>query len=132
MLYQKPISINKLYRVLRKLAKTNKYQTLYNQSKEGCITLFRNIADYTDFQIAFLQYLSFYNSLNMDIFMEEVSEIVLENEVYEDAYQVYKNKTKKIKKKPNSQLPNKPKKSAKGTINPSNTHVVFSKPRLRK
>jgi len=121
------ISIQQVYGILRKLAKTNKWQTLYAQSKEGCVNLFINIAAYTDLQVAFLQYCSFYNSLHTDIYMDEVSDIVLENEIYEDAYQTYKNKVKKNKHKmttPQEQDRRKAKKKKETTV--SNTHVVFS------
>jgi len=113
---------------LRKLAKTNKWQTLYAQSKEGCVNLFMNVAAYTDLQVAFLQYCSFYNSLHTDIYMEEVTDIVLDNQIYEDAYQTYKNKVKKNKSRkittPQEQDRQKTKKKKETTV--SNTHVVFS------
>jgi len=119
--------IQQIYSILRKLAKTNKWQTLYACSKEGCVSLFKNVAAYTDLQVAFLQYCSFYNSLNTDIYMEEVGDIVLDNQIYEDAYQTYKNKVKKNKRKmttPQEQDRRKTKKKKETTV--SNTHVVFS------
>ena len=126
------IGIHQIYRILRKMAKTNKYQTLYANSKEGCVILFKNIAAYTDLQIAFLQYLSFYNSLNIDIYMNEVDEIVLDNDIYEDAYSYYKNKVKK-KNNHHMQTPKQQKtqkkKQKESTV--SNTHVVFSKQNVK-
>ena len=128
------IGLNTLYRVLRKLAKTNRYQTLYSNSKEGCVNLFGNTADYTDFQVAFLQYLSFYNSLSIDVYMGDVGEVVYEDEIYEDAYIHYKNKIKAKKKLQQPSLPktNKSKASNQKQGNINNTHVVFSQPRLKK
>jgi len=136
-MFSQKVNLSQIYSILRKMAKTNKWQTLYAQSKEGCVILFKNAATYTDIQIAFLQYLSFYNSLHTDIYMNEVGEIVLEDETYEDAYQHYKNKVKKSDKKSKLRTPQEQdktrerRKKQQGT-NISNTHVVFSKPRIRK
>ena len=130
-----PGLVNKIYHILRKLAKTNKYQTLYHNSKEGCINLFYNQADYTELQIIFLQYLSFYASLNLDIYTEEVSDIVLEDELYEDAYQAYKNKIKKNNRPRRMETPQQ-KQQRKAILKKksevSNTHVVFRKPRIKR
>lgn len=79
-------------KTIRKLAKTNYYQSLYSNAKEIGLKLFRNEVDYSKNQVMFLQYLSFYNNLNMDIYMKEVDKIVLENDIYEDAWTFYKNK----------------------------------------
>ena len=125
-------SISGIYHILRKLAKTNKYQTLYAQSKEGCVNLFKNISDYTDLQVAFLQYLSFYASLNLDIYLDEIDKIILEDEIYEDAYQTYKNKNKKNQPKQKLETPQEKqrrRKQKETTIN--NTHVLFSRPRIK-
>lgn len=122
-----------LYKLLRKLAKSQKYQTIYGQCKESGVSLFKNKADYTEFQLGFLQYLSFYASLHMDIYLNEVDEIVLDNEVYEDAYYHYKNKVKSKERKDTHKEYNKQKKlkaSDKKTAKVSDTHVVFSKPRV--
>jgi hypothetical protein len=79
---------------VRELAKSNKYQTLYMLAKEGSIGLFSNNSNYTNFQILFLNYLSFYNSIYTDIAMDYVIEDVLKDIVYEDAYMLYRNKVK--------------------------------------
>jgi len=123
-----------LFKNLRKLAKSNRYQTIYNQYKETGVSLFKNKFDYTEAQISFLQYLSFYVSLNMDIYMNEVSDIVLDNEIFEDAYSYYKSKTKKqLNKERDKQLKlpskNKTKASQSPTVN--KTHIIFSKPRIK-
>jgi len=92
--------MNNIGSILRKLAKNHYWQTLYVQSKEiNGISLFKNTCDFTDIQINFLIQLSFYNSLYIDIAIGEVGEIVLDNEIYEDAYYVYKNKDKETKVK---------------------------------
>lgn len=117
--------INSLYNLVRVMAKSNKYQTLYHNSKEGVTHLFLNYCEYTQYQIIFLQYLSFYSSLNTDVYMDEVDEIVLEDDIYADAYQYYKNEAKKK----NRIAINDVKPTNKKTNNPtvSNTHVVFSR-----
>lgn len=83
-----------VYDCLRKLAKANKYQTLYSHFREGGMSFFKNTYDYTDIQIYFLNYLNFYYVIYHDIAMEYVDDIVLDNEIYEDAYVYYKRKTK--------------------------------------
>jgi len=79
---------------IRKIAKYPNNQTLYSASKEGNIGLFHNTYDYTFFQIVYLRYLNFYHSLNLDIALNEISEEVLNNEIFEDSYMLYK-QTKK-------------------------------------
>ena len=78
---------------IRKLAKENKHQLLFSLSKEGSLTLFDNKSNYTNIQISFLSYLAFYHGLYTDIAMDYVTEIVLEDPIYEDAYMYWKNKT---------------------------------------
>jgi hypothetical protein len=120
--------------LIRKVAKSDKYQLLYSQYKEIGTGIFTNTTNFTDFQIFFLQYLTFYASLSMDIYTEEVSSIVLEDEVYEDSYIFYKNKMKKKKNTEQNQYfkSNKPKKKQRNNkTTVSDTHVVFSKPRIK-
>lgn len=81
-------------KIIRKLAKSNKYQTLFSIAKEGTISIFRNTSDYTDNQITFLNFLNFYHNLYTDIALDYVDEIVLENDIYEDAYSYYKMKNR--------------------------------------
>ena len=80
--------------LVRKLAKSNKYQTLYSMMKESGLNMFRNSFDYTNLQVYFLTYLVFYYNLYMEIALNNVSEVVLENEIYEDAFTHYKHKTR--------------------------------------
>lgn len=97
------ITGEKLEEILRTLAKSNYWQTIYTHCKEGnALQLFRNHCDYTSLQIDFVGYLNFYSSLYFDIAMGDVSDVVLENSIYEDAYHYYKIKSrnKKDKKKP--------------------------------
>lgn len=80
-----------IYISLRRLAKSNKYQTLFNFSKELNIS-FLSKEDYTDIQIIFMRYLNMYSIINEDIANNEVDEFVLKDNVYEDAYMYYRSK----------------------------------------
>ena len=80
--------------IIRDLAKSNYYQTLYGQAKEINIQLFNNVRDFTGLQIMFISYLSFYNNLMTDILLDEVDEIVMTDKVFEDAYMYYKRHNK--------------------------------------
>lgn len=72
--------------LLRKLAKTNKYQALYHHAQDLSLQLFNNNKDLTDLQLYFLNYLKFYSNLYTAIAMQEVDKKVLDNVIYEDAY----------------------------------------------
>ena len=82
---------------LRKLAKSDYWQSIYSLSKEHTIKLFFNDNDFSEIQFDFLKYLNFYSSLFTDIALGEVNELVLENTIYEDSYMLYKNKADKKK-----------------------------------
>jgi len=117
-----------VYGAMRKLAKSNKYQTLYNQYKETGIRIFENQANLNDYQITFIQYLAFYNNLYTDVYMDEVSDIVFEDEIYEDSYIYYKQKSKKNKQET-------PKTSTAPRLQQAttnSTHVVFSRNKARR
>ena len=84
--------------LIRKLAKSNYYQNLYALSKDiPSLRIFQNDRDFTQIQMLFLKYLNFYYNLNMDIALGEVTDVVLKDELYEDAYMMYKNKKDKTK-----------------------------------
>jgi hypothetical protein len=80
--------------ILRKIAKSNKYQTLYTHYKEAGCPMFRNNSDFTAYQIYFINLLNMYYNLYNDIATDYVDEIVLNNSIFEDAYLYYKSKTK--------------------------------------
>jgi hypothetical protein len=108
------------FKIIRKLAKSNKYQSLFSYSKELGIKLFKNDIDLTDLQITFLRYLSFYSSIYMDLALGDIDEVVLENDIYEDSYVMYRNKTMMKKEKNiNNNKPEKPK---------NNIQWVFNRP----
>jgi len=123
------------YKWLRKLAKSSKYQTLYSQYKESGAMIFRNTHNYTDYQIYFMQYLRFYSNLNMDVYMGDVDEIVLDNDIYEDSYSYYKSKVKNNKKNqapPKQQQSYRAKPTRDELKSKSSTHILFSKPAIKK
>jgi len=85
-------------KVLRKLAKTDKWQLMYARSSEmSGIHLFQNVTDFSHIQFDFINNLAFYYSLNLDVVMGEVTDIIFKYEIYEDAYMLYKNKERKEK-----------------------------------
>jgi len=80
---------------LRKLAKRTESLNLFQTIKDGFnFKLFENEKDLSKLQDTFLSYLYFYCSLNNDISAKRVSEKVLENEIFENAYAYYRNNIK--------------------------------------
>ena len=91
---------------VRRLAKGNRYQSLFSLSKEMKTKLLDNDTDYTSIQLLFISYIAMYNNLYSDIALSEVNEIVLENDIYVDAYNYYKSKNKGLKKEePQRRIP---------------------------
>lgn len=85
---------------IRKLSKTTYAQNLFLASKEiNGIKLFKNNLDLSKLQQLYLSYLYMYNGIMQDIQIEKISKHVLDNEIYEDSYLLWKrekgNKTKK-------------------------------------
>lgn len=120
-------------KILRKLAKTNHYQTILSNKELG-LKLFQNEFDYTPIQISFVNYLNFYHNIMTDIAMGDVDEIVLSDSIYEMAYSYYKkekNKKKKAYKPPVTQP--KKKKNSKREIQESvsNFKWVFKSPKKK-
>lgn len=92
------------YKLLKKLARSNKWQILYNRAKElGTLRLFKNDIDLTKIQIWILYFLEMYASLYTDLAMNEeyINEDVIEDDLRCEAYLLYrkvKNKNDKSKK----------------------------------
>lgn len=107
--------------IIRLLAKSHKYQTIYNHTKEAGMPIFKNTNDYSYNQIMFLSYLNFYFNIYTDIAMEYVIEKVLDNEIFEDAYLYYKRTVK------NNIYKDKEKDSK--TDNPNSTKWVIKRPK---
>ncbi len=87
--------------ILRKIAKKDYWQTVYTMAKDyvGGTKLLLNDRDYTYYQMMFLGNLAFYSSLYYDIAMGEVSDRVMQDEIYEDAYHHYRNEKRLAKTK---------------------------------
>jgi len=88
--------------ILRKLARSYQWQSLYVRCKEiGSLNLFHNSDDLSEIQRRFLMWLEIYNSLYMDLRMEEdyISEEVIEDDIRCEAYLLYKSREKKSDKK---------------------------------
>jgi len=84
---------------LRKLAKKSEILNQFVASKEiNGIRFFENELNFSKLQNTFVSYLYFYYNLYQDIAMKKVSEKVLNNEIYENAYSYYKSKEENIKK----------------------------------
>jgi hypothetical protein len=89
---------------LRKLAKRTESLNLFQTIKDGFnFKLFNNEKDLSKLQDTFLSYLYFYYSLNNDIATKKVSDKVLTNEIFEDAYAYYRNNVKEDNKESNTQ-----------------------------
>lgn len=97
------MNIQEVYQNIRKLAKTNRWQTIYSSAKELHLQLFKNTYDLSDIQITFLNFLAFYNNIYLDIYMNEIDDIILKDFIYEDAYSYYKHKKNGFKKRDNLQ-----------------------------
>ena len=79
---------------IRKLAKSVKWQNFFSATKDlGTLKLFENSSDLTKIQSIFLSYLYMYDSLYKDLMTEKISSHIMDCEIYEDAYLLYR-KTK--------------------------------------
>jgi len=84
------------YSLLRKLAKKSKFQNLFLICKElNGFKLFKNERELTQLQEIFLNYLYLYNSINQSIGIDKISKHVLDNELYEDCYLLWRNSNHK-------------------------------------
>jgi len=80
---------------LRKLAKSNYWQSLYRISKECGIPLFINNNNFSGLQVRFLHYLQIYDMLYNELLTHEdeyLSEAVIDDFDRTDAYLIYRNK----------------------------------------
>lgn len=85
--------------ILRKIAKKSENLNLFTAAKDmHCFELFENKKDLSKLQDTFLSYLYFYSSINTDIATKRVSEKVLTDEIFENAYAYYRNNIKEEKR----------------------------------
>jgi len=96
-----------IYKSIRELAKTNKWQNLFSASKDlNNIRLFRNDIDFSKLQELFLNYLYIYDMVTKDILMGEIMEFVLNDDIYIDSYLLWRKENKyKNEKTDNKQKP---------------------------
>ena len=88
-----------LENLIRKLAKETESQNSFSACKElHSLKLFENDKDLSKIQHIYLSYLFMYYNLYMDIALKKITDIVLKNEIYEDAYMYYKKEKKEDKK----------------------------------
>ena len=81
------------YITLRKLAKLTKSQNWFTASKDiHGIYLFLNTSNFSKLQEIYISYLYMYDSLIKDIMLKEVNEKVLDNDIYEDSYILWRKK----------------------------------------
>lgn len=89
-----------IYSEIRLLAKSIKSQNLFTAVKEiSSLQLFRNKFDLSAIQEIYISYLYAYENINRDIIIDKISHHVLDNEIYEDAYLLWKRKNKNTEKK---------------------------------
>lgn len=89
-----------IHNVIRKLARNNKYQSLYARAKDlGNLQLFSNVKDLTSIQFMFLDWLEIYNSLYSDIAMNEknIDFDVIEDDIRTEAYLLWRREQRKKK-----------------------------------
>jgi hypothetical protein len=123
--------LDNIYETIRKIAKTSKFQSIYANEKAIGLKLFKNDGDYTDIQVAFLNYLAFYYTINLDITLGEVDERVLDNDIFEDSYMYYKGKQRKEEMKDKkTEIPKISNNKAKDRLQTS--QWVFRKPNRTK
>lgn len=81
------------YLIIRKLAKSIKSQNQFTASKDvHGINLFSNTFNFSRLQEIYISYLYMYNSLMKDIMLKEVNEKVLDNDIYEESYILWRKK----------------------------------------
>ena len=95
--------MNNIYYTLRKLARSVRVQNLFVVVKEiNNIRLFKNSYDLSNLQNIYLSYLYNAHMINTDIVIDKISKHVFDNEIMEDSYLIWKQKSnKKTDKKDN-------------------------------
>ena len=100
------ISYIKIYDYIKEIAWSNHWQSLYAHVKEiGSFDLFNNRNEPTALQLQLLNEIAFYSSICLDVSLGDVSELVLKDPIYCDAWFYYKNKERGKQKKKTTALP---------------------------
>ena len=101
------ISYLKIYENIKTIARTEYWQGLYAHTKElGNLSLFKNNSELTSLQLQLLNEIAFYSSICTDVSIGDVSDLVLSDSIYCDAWFYYKNKKRGKSKKPDSTVSN--------------------------
>jgi len=90
--------------VLKKLAKSDSWQILYNRAKEiGTLKLFNNASDLSGVQVFFLYLLQMYNVLYQDLAesRDYITEEVIEDDIRTEAYLLLRRELRNKKTKKN-------------------------------
>ena len=85
---------------LKKIAKSDQWQILYNRAKEiGTLKLFDNDSDLSGIQINFLYLLQMYNVLYQDLAEDRdyISQEVIEDDIRTEAYLLLRQELRKKK-----------------------------------
>ena len=91
-----------MIKALRKLARSHKYQLLYNRAKEiSNIRLFKNNTDFTSIQLLFLHWLEVYSVMYLDLATNKnmLNEEIINDDLRAEAYLIWKNHNRKNKDK---------------------------------
>lgn len=102
--------MNYLMKTIRRLARSNEFQTLYSSVKNiSTIKLFENNNDLSDVQLLFLHWLEIYNKLYQLLGQKEefLSEMIINDDVYCDSFIFYRNYASKHKQKDSGKKSNK-------------------------
>lgn len=76
---------------LIELAKSVEMQNIFSAAKDiSNIKIFENNMNFSKIQMIFLSYLYMFNNLYTDIMLKKVSEKVIDNPIFWDAYSYYK------------------------------------------
>ena len=85
---------------IRLLAKSIKAQNLFAAAKEiSSIKLFKNNFNFSKIQELYLNYLYMYDAILKDIITENISKHVIDNEIYEDSYMLWRKENRYKKQK---------------------------------
>lgn len=89
-----------IYSKLRELAKSVHSQNLFTACKDlHGICIFHNSFDFSKLQEIYLSYLYMYDTITRDIIIDKISKHVCDEEIYEDAYMIWRrNNNKKTEK----------------------------------
>ncbi len=91
--------------VLKKIAKSDYWQVIYNRAKEiGTLKLFNNDSDLSGIQVFFLYLLQMYNILYQDLAEKRdyISEEVIEDDIRTEAYLLLRKELRDKKRKKNN------------------------------